>query len=176
MIYLGIDPGKHGAIALLWPGDCTPTLYDLTGDPTEDAATLQAILRLTNNPRRLQACMELVTAMPSDDDAAGGTRRGMGATSAFNFGQTVGVLRGILAALGISCTQVAPLKWRNKFFPRVKGVRTTRDERKRLSREKAAALYPAVAHLLTRVKDSDRADALLIAHYARHFAQPGSRP
>lgn len=168
-LYVGVDPGKNGAVAVIWP-DCEVTLYDLTGNPHDDASIFLAIMAA--NPHHVFAknstvwhvCIERTTAMPSDDDPATGKRRGMGATSAYNFGKVCGQLEGALAALQIPYTLVSPTKWRNAMFDSG-GKGLTQKERKAASRALAMRLYPQVADQLKRVKDADRAEALLIARY-----------
>lgn len=164
-IPIGIDPGKNGAVAVLWPSR-EVTVYDLTGNPHDDASIFHAIIAANGMSRRnLMAYIERVSPMPSDD---GGARRGMGATSAFNFGKVCGQLEGALAALDLPYTLVSPVKWRNRIFDGG-GKGLTRGERKEASRALALRLYPSVSHLLARKKDADRAEALLIARYGERF-------
>ena len=81
---------------------------------------------------------------------------GMGRQSAFNFGQGVGVLKAVLATLGIPYSMVGPAKWKKHF-------NLNRD--KDASRLLATRLYPKNAKDFLRKKDDGRAEALLIARY-----------
>jgi crossover junction endodeoxyribonuclease RuvC len=91
--------------------------------------------------------VEHVTAMP-----------GQGVTSMFNFGQSFGVLKGICAALKIPIYFVRPTKWKKHFNL----IKTNKDA----SRTKVIEIYPNISGKLSRKKDSNKADAILIA---RHF-------
>jgi len=134
----GIDPGKTGAVAMLYSDD----LF------IEDAPSLQkelngaAIAGIFNEFRPDIAVIEAVNSF------------GMGRQSAFNFGQGLGVYKGVLAALSIPYILVTPAKWKKHF-----GLGRDKDE----SRAAATRLFPARADLFTKKKDSDRAEAALIA-------------
>ena len=82
---------------------------------------------------------------------------GQGVTSMFNFGQSFGVIKGICAALSIPIYFVRPSKWK-KYFNLIK---TNKDA----SRTKVIEAYPGISSKLHRKKDSNRADAILIALY-----------
>jgi len=90
--------------------------------------------------------VEHVNAMP-----------GQGVTSMFNFGQSFGVIKGICAALGLPIYFVRPTKWKKHFNL----IKTNKDA----SRTKVIEAYPELSSKLYRKKDSNRADAILIALY-----------
>ena len=90
--------------------------------------------------------MEHVSAMP-----------GQGVTSMFNFGQSFGVIKGICSAMQLPIHFVRPTKWK-KYFNLIK---TSKDA----SRSRAIELFPKVSEKLKRKKDSNKADAILIASY-----------
>jgi crossover junction endodeoxyribonuclease RuvC len=90
--------------------------------------------------------VEHVNAMP-----------GQGVTSMFNFGQSFGVIKGICAALGLPIYFVRPSKWKKHFNL----IKTNKDA----SRTKVIEAYPEISSKLHRKKDSNRADAILIALY-----------
>ena len=90
--------------------------------------------------------VEHVNAMP-----------GQGVTSMFNFGQSFGVIKGICAALGLPIHFVRPTKWKKHFNL----IKTNKDA----SRTKVIEIYPEISSKLHRKKDSNRADAILIALY-----------
>ena len=90
--------------------------------------------------------VEHVTAMP-----------GQGVTSMFNFGQSFGVIKGICSAMQLPIHFVRPAKWK-KYFNLIK---TTKDA----SRSRAIEVFPKVSDKLKRKKDSNKADAILIASY-----------
>ena len=90
--------------------------------------------------------VEQVSAMP-----------GQGVTSMFNFGQTFGSIKGICAALGLPIFYVRPAKWKKHF----ELINSSKDA----SRTKAIEMYPAISDQLSKKKDVNKADAILIARY-----------
>ena len=143
MIYIGIDPGKLGAMAILWQ----------TGDveviPFDKAGYTNAIAR-ANETDECKCCLEHVSAMPRQ-----------GVTSTFSFGENFGWCQGILDAYGVSYELVRPLKWKREFS-------VTSD--KNTSIEVCKRLFPDVSLKRTencRKDDDGLAEALLLAEYAR---------
>ena len=92
--------------------------------------------------------VEQVSAMP-----------GQGVTSMFNFGQTFGSIKGICAALGLPIFYVRPAKWKKHF----ELINSSKDA----SRTKVIEMYPSISARLTKKKDVNKADAILIARYFR---------
>ena len=90
--------------------------------------------------------VEQVNAMP-----------GQGVTSMFNFGQTFGAIKGICAALGLPIFFVRPLKWKKHF----ELVNSSKDS----SRTKAIEMYPLLSSELSKKKDVNKSDAILIARF-----------
>jgi crossover junction endodeoxyribonuclease RuvC len=143
MIYIGIDPGKLGAMAILWQ----------TGDveviPFDKAGYTNAIAR-ANETDECKCCLEHVSAMPRQ-----------GVTSTFSFGENFGWCQGILDAYGVSYELVRPLKWKREFS-------VTSD--KNTAIEVCKRLFPDVPLRRTencRKDDDGLAEALLMAEYAR---------
>ena len=96
--------------------------------------------------KQIIVVVEHVNAMP-----------GQGVTSMFNFGQSFGVIKGVCSALSIPIYFVRPTKWKKHFNL----IKTNKDA----SRTKVIEVYPEIASKLHRKKDSNRADAILIALY-----------
>ena len=96
--------------------------------------------------------IEQVSAMP-----------GQGVTSMFNFGQSFGVLKGICSAMQLSMHFVRPAKWK-KYFNLIK---TEKDA----SRTKVIEIFPYISSQLSRKKDSNKADAILIASFYNNTYQ-----
>ena len=90
--------------------------------------------------------VEQVSAMP-----------GQGVTSMFNFGQSFGVIKGICAAMQLPMHLVRPAKWK-KYFNLLK-------TEKEASRTKAIEIFPQISHMLSKKKDVNKADAILIASF-----------
>lgn len=141
MIYIGIDPGKSGALAII-----DRNMMNLI--PFSETDYINAIKVV---PSELAvACVEHVGAMP-----------GQGVTSMFNFGQNFGYIKGLLEAYQISYELVRPQKWKKEF-----GI--TGD--KNSSVEVCKRLFPGVSLRRTercRKDDDGMAEALLMAEYAR---------
>lgn len=159
-LVLGCDPGQSGAIAVLADGEPTgfidmPTMPRKAGGFEVNAASLAAQLRGILQQHRgayVMAVVEQVGSMP---------RQGLAST--FRFGQSDGILRGVLAALGIGYITVSPVKWKNHY-----GLT---GQVKDAARTLAIRRFPNVADELARKKDGGRADALLIALWAHGTEQ-----
>jgi len=155
MIIFGIDPGVSGAISVLENKKIIevldmPTMIDGKKNKRQVNGPLlvNIIKKQINNNlnREFALIVEHVNAMP-----------GQGVTSMFNFGQSFGVIKGVCAALGLPIYFVRPSKWKKHFDL----LKTNKDA----SRTKTVELYPDVSDQITRKKDSNRADAILIARY-----------
>lgn len=140
--YIGIDPGKSGALALLTEdGQCTVVPFQ------ESAYT--AILKAASGPSSV-CCLEKVGAMP-----------GQGVVSMFNFGHNLGYIEGLLQAFDIPYQLVPPQTWKKEFC-------VTSD--KNTSIEVCRKLFPHVCLLPTarsRKPSDGMAESMLLAEYAR---------
>ena len=96
--------------------------------------------------KNIKVVIEHVTAMP-----------GQGVTSMFNFGQSFGILKGICSAMQLSVYFVRPAKWK-KYFNLI-------NSEKDASRTRAIEIFPYYSSNLSKKKDSNKADAILIASY-----------
>lgn len=153
MIYIGIDPGLSGAIAVFDMKKGHLSVIDMPVVEVErngkkkrelSPAMLAHVLGLIGKPST--AFVERVGAMP-----------GQGVSSVFSFGRSLGTIEGALAALQIPMTLVVPQAWQKAC-----GVRGGKDG----SRQRAAELFPNFADLFSRKKDDGRADAACLAWYA----------
>ena len=143
MLYIGIDPGKSGAMAMI--SDLTKERALIRFDESVYAKVLRECI-----PEETKACLEHVGAMP-----------GQGVTSMFNFGQNFGYINGLLEAFQIPYELVRPQKWKKEFS-------ITGD--KNSSIEVCKRLFPGVDLRRTercRKDDDGLAEALLMAEYAR---------
>ena len=153
MIIIGIDPGISGAISIVENKKIldvydTPTMIDGKKNKKQinSAQVTNIIKERLNSDKEVIVVVEQVNAMP-----------GQGVTSMFNFGQSFGVIKGICAALSLSIYFVRPTKWKKHFNL----IKTNKDA----SRTKVIEVYPELSSKLHRKKDSNRADAILIALY-----------
>ena len=146
MIYIGVDPGKNGGIAIL-----SDTIPDVTVRVFSEDELLHICktFRKTFN-EDCKCVLEKVNAMP-----------GQGVVSMFNFGQNYGFIQGVLKAYGIPYELVPPQKWKKEFS-------VTSD--KNTSIEVAKRLFPGVNLKATDrcKKDHDgMAESLLLDCYAK---------
>ena len=154
MRIIGIDPGLSGGIAIL--DDLK--IYDVFDMPIMsegkknknqlNSAQLVNIIKKHIVAGDTFVIAEQVSAMP-----------GQGVTSMFNFGQTFGSIKGICAALNLPIFYVRPTKWKKHF----ELINSSKDA----SRTKVIEMYPSISARLSKKKDVNKADAILIARYFR---------
>lgn len=150
---LGVDPGLTGAVAVLADGHYREVLDMPTvgrgkaGRQSVNAAALSQWIR------------DVVAKYPGADVVAVveevASRPRQGVVSMFRFGQSCGVLAGVLAALRIPVVYVTPQRW--KRFYSLTGTE------KDAARGRAVELYPDAP--LARKRDVGRADAILMARW-----------
>ena len=155
MLIIGIDPGISGAICFFEDGQVKeiidmPVMAEGKKNKRQinGPQTYNEILKRINKFQKkdIIVVIEQVSAMP-----------GQGVTSMFNFGQSFGVLKGICSAMQLSTFFVRPAKWK-KYFGLIK---TQKDA----SRTKVIEIFPYISSELSRKKDSNKADAVLIASF-----------
>ena len=153
MIIIGIDPGVSGAICILTDGKITeiydmPTMID--GKKNKKQVNGAEITNIINkelvNEKDINVVIEHVSAMP-----------GQGVTSMFNFGQSFGVLKGICAALKLPVHFIRPVKWKKHFNL----INTEKDA----SRTKVIEVFPYISSKISKKKDANKADAILISRF-----------
>ena len=155
MLIIGIDPGISGSICFLKDG----VIKDVVEMPTmtegkknkkqvNGSQIFNEILERTKTTEKknIKVVIEQVSAMP-----------GQGVTSMFNFGQSFGVIKGVCAAMQLPIYFVRPAKWK-KYYDLI-------NSQKDSSRVKAIEMFPKFSSMLSRKKDSNKADAILIANY-----------
>ena len=153
MKIIGIDPGLSGAIAIL-ENNKVLNMFDIPvmteGKKNKKQLNSALLVNLLKenilNNEEVAVVVEQVNAMP-----------GQGVTSMFNFGQSYGVLKGIFSAMQIPMDFVSPVKWK-KYYNL---INTQKDS----SRTKAIEFFPYISAKLSRKKDANKADAILIASF-----------
>lgn len=155
---IGVDPGASGAVAILELDGQLVQVFDMpvveviAGGKAKRRVSpemLASELRLYN-VHTTTAVVEQVGAMP-----------GQGVTSMFAFGQSFGMVLGVLAGLAIPTTTVSPATWKKALK-----LNAGKDG----ARAKAAQLWPGHASEFKRVKDDGRAEAALIAQWKLRHA------
>jgi crossover junction endodeoxyribonuclease RuvC len=158
-LHIGIDPGVSGAIAFLPEGrdafvlDLPTFIYGKRQAFVKralDTAALAQLLRVNTTGFDLVAArvyIERVNAFP-----------GQGASSGFSLGMSYWGAVGVAHGVGLEVQYIEPEAWK-PFFKLGKDKGDSLDV--------ARKLFPAAAESLKRVKDHNRAEALLIAAYGR---------
>ena len=155
MLIIGIDPGISGSICFFQDGKIIdvvemPTMTE--GKKNKKQVNGSQIfneisVRIKNLDKKdIKVVIEQVSAMP-----------GQGVTSMFNFGQSFGILKGICSAMQLPMYFVRPAKWK-KYFNLI-------NSEKDASRTRAIEIFPYFSGQLSRKKDSNKADAILIASF-----------
>ena len=141
MIYIGVDPGQKGSLALLEDGKVS--IFPFSEDTYIDVLSKV-------DPHNAVCCLEHIGAMP-----------GQGVTSMFHFGENFGFIQGVLRAYKIPFELVRPQKWKKEFS-------ITGD--KNSSIQVCKRLFPEVSLLRTaccKKEDDGAAEACLLAEFAR---------
>tara|TARA_B100001175_G_C19452198_1_gene611934 strand:+ start:405 stop:899 length:495 start_codon:yes stop_codon:yes gene_type:complete len=155
MLVIGIDPGISGSICFFQDGkiiDVVEMPIMAEGKKNKKQVNGSQIFneiseRIKNiNKKDVKVVIEQVSAMP-----------GQGVTSMFNFGQSFGILKGICSAMQLPMYFVRPAKWK-KYFNLI-------NSEKDASRTRAIEIFPYFSSQLARKKDSNKADAILIASF-----------
>ncbi len=155
MLIIGIDPGISGSICFFQDGEIKdvvqmPTMIE--GKKNKKQVNGSQIFNEISqkiksmDKKNIKVVIEHVAAMP-----------GQGVTSMFNFGQSFGILKGICSAMQLPVYFVRPVKWK-KYFNLI-------NSEKDASRTRAIEIFPYYSSHLSRKKDSNKADAILIASY-----------
>ena len=155
MLVIGIDPGLSGSICFLENGKVLdvvemPTMTDGKKNKRQvnGAQIYNEISKriIQIEKQSVRVVIEQVSAMP-----------GQGVTSMFNFGQSFGILKGICSAMQLPMYFVRPAKWK-KYFNLI-------NSEKDASRTRAIEIFPYFSSQLSKKKDSNKADAILIASF-----------
>ena len=155
MLIIGIDPGISGSICFFRDGK----ILDVVEMPTmtegkknkkqvNGSQIYNEISKRINqiDKKDIKVIVEQVSAMP-----------GQGVTSMFNFGQSFGILKGICSAMQLPIYFVRPARWK-KFYNLI-------NYEKDASRTRAIEIFPYFSSNLSKKKDSNKADAILLASY-----------
>ena len=155
MLIIGIDPGISGSICFFEDGKILdvvemPTMTE--GKKNKKQVNGSQIYNEISkrikeiDKRNIRVVIEQVSAMP-----------GQGVTSMCNFGQACGILKGICSAMQLSMYFIRPAKWK-RYFNLI-------NSEKDASRTKVIEIFPYFSINLAKKKDSNKADAILIASY-----------
>ncbi len=154
MLIIGIDPGISGSICFFENGKIIEVIempIMTEGKKNKKQVNGAQIYneffkRINRKDNEIRVVIEQVSAMP-----------GQGVTSMFNFGQSFGILKGICSAMQLPVFFVRPAKWK-KYFNLI-------NSQKDASRTRAIEIFPYFSKHLSKKKDSNKADAILIASF-----------
>ena len=155
MLIISIDPGISGSICFFEDGKILDVLeMPIMTDGKKNKKQVngaQIYNEISTKIRgiekqNLRVIIEQVSAMP-----------GQGVTSMFNFGQSFGILKGICSAMQLPMYFVRPAKWK-KYFSLI-------NSEKDASRTRVIEMFPYFSSQLSKKKDSNKADAILIASF-----------
>ena len=154
MLIIGIDPGISGSICFFKDGRILeviemPVMTEGKKNKKQvNGAQIynEFLKRINKKDDEIRVVIEQVSAMP-----------GQGVTSMFNFGQSFGILKGICSAMQLPMFFVRPAKWK-KYFNLI-------NSQKDASRTRAIEIFPYFSTQLSKKKDSNKADAILIASF-----------
>ena len=155
MYIIGIDPGISGSLCFFEDGkiiDVIEMPVMAEGKKNKRQVNGSQIYneiykRIKDiEKKNIKVIIEQVSAMP-----------GQGVTSMFNFGQSFGVLKGICSAMQLPLYFVRPAKWK-KYFNLI-------NSEKDASRTKAIEVFPYISQQLSKKKDANKADAILISSF-----------
>ena len=161
MLIIGIDPGISGAICFFENGEIKDVIdMPVMAEGKKNKKQIngsqifnEISTRIKNyKAENINVVIEQVSAMP-----------GQGVTSMFNFGQSFGVLKGICAAMQLPVFLVRPAKWKKHF----ELINSQKDS----SRTKVIQMFPKISSQLSRKKDANKADAILIASFHENNLQ-----
>ena len=159
MIFVGIDPGKKGAIA--WQninlrfGPSSPGI-----DCGEDfiGVCLDWLMTFRNDPDKVFAVIEEPPCQPK-----------FGARTNRYLGESFGQIVGACKVLRIPHETVHPRVWQKFIFA---GKRRVGTDTKKMAVETARALFPGVSLKRTErsiIDDHNIADAILLSEYGRRI-------
>jgi len=154
MLIISIDPGISGSICFFEDGKILDVIeMPVMNEGKKNKKQVNGsqiynefLKRIKRKDDEIRVVIEQVSAMP-----------GQGVTSMFNFGQSFGILKGICSAMQLPMFFIRPAKWK-KYFGLI-------NSQKDASRTRAIEIFPYFSTQLSKKKDSNKADAILIASF-----------
>ena len=154
MLIIGIDPGISGSICFFKDGKIIEVIeMPVMTEGKKNKKQINGsqiynefLKKINGIDDEIRVVIEQVSAMP-----------GQGVTSMFNFGQSFGILKGICSAMQLPMFFVRPAKWK-KYFNLI-------NSQKDASRTRAIEIFPYFSTKLSKKKDSNKADAILISSF-----------
>lgn len=149
MIYIGIDPGKKGAYAII--DEHAAHVFPWDDIKFVNSMKIVTMLYEDGEPAKAVAAVEKVGAFS-----------GQGVKSMFSFGRSLGFIEGVLSGLGIPYQLIPPVTWKRSF--------SLIGKDKKASIETCQKLFPELNLMATeksRVPSDGMAESALLALYAK---------
>lgn len=162
--FIGIDPGKNGAVTIINENSMVSHIMPLIGKEI-DIKGLYHLLKSIDSESKY-CVVESVHAI-----------FGASAGATFEFGYGVGIIEGLLAALEIPCSKIAPKAWQKQMFEGVPLMtkpsstgKTTKTDTKNMATIAAQRIFPN--HFLKATSKCKKVhdgivDSVCIAEYCR---------
>lgn len=150
-LYLGVDPGLTGAIAIIGHDGYLVDVLDMPVVDGQVSASLLAEQFVMWTDSDCVVAVERVASRP-----------GQGVASSFKFGASYGITIGVVGTLGYRSLHPTPTTWKKAM-----GLNADKDR----SRKAAIDRWPSRAQWFARKKDDGRAEAALLALWCREQAR-----
>lgn len=166
--YVGIDVGKKGAIAAIFPGD----IIHVEATPTDKAGEIDEIAFAMILAAMKFSSEDMIVAVEDVHSIFGSS-----AKSNFQFGVSLGIIKGILSAIHQPYLLVPPKTWQKVAFAGIEKIKLDHKEKgkgtydnKAMALQAATDLYPKLdlrKNLRCKNAHDGMVDALLIAHWLK---------
>ena len=158
VVFIGIDPGEHGGIAVLDEDGAIVFVSPFSSDAKHLWEIFQEVKDTINGCDAVVCLLERVHSMPRQSSQSG-----------FTFGKNVGILVGMLTACDIAYTEVTPQKWMKGLDIKPGGSKENKSLWKKKLLNLAIKTWPTerMWRILNMKQKLSICDALLIANYAR---------
>ena len=155
MIFFGgVDPGKTGALAIISEDENFIHIIDWDEPPI----LWGNLTKFPNWAHTKMVVIEKVHSMP-----------GQGVSSSFKFGTNYGQWQMALSALSVPYAEITPQRWRKILDSSV----PTKPSKEDL-RQFALRRFPKATDFISKKRDEGRAEALIIALFAKSLIKGGS--
>ena len=146
MAYFGVDPGKSGAIALIDKDGFTMNYVRLNETTGDISGFIKDYAKIVD-----YCIVEKVASRPMQ-----------GVRSVFTFGESFGLVQGLLMAHNVKFELHTPPVWMKKMGLITRGIKGV--EKKRIHKQRAQELFMNSKNITLTT-----ADAFLLAEYARRL-------
>lgn len=176
MLTIGIDPGISGAIALIQDSRLaevysvpvrsvgqtksakTGKVRDRKKPDLDQMVSLARQWKERSDAEPVEVFIELISPRP-----------GRGHIGTAVLVESAALWRGVLAAVGLSVTQLSPSWWKSQYFDLKRMKKMSRTLAKKQSREMASAWFPTFQEVFAAAKNDGLAEAALIAQCGEHL-------